>query len=1109
MRRDGRPAGQPIDNSVRMERALCPVLIGREDELSELEDALLAANRGEGQVVLLAGDAGMGKTRLSTELMRRARKMGMTVVMGACSEADLALPYLPFLEAIGNHLAAADLDDIRRKLGPVRRELAHLFPQLEPEGVAEVVADQTQGKLRLFEAVLALLNLAAAESGLVVVVEDIHWADASTRELFDYLTRRLRSARILVLATYRRDEMHRRHPLLPLIQGWRRSSSATVIELEPLTPARVAEMVVAIFDLSEGVQDDTREFLHARTEGNPFVLEEMLKAALDRGDIFRNEKGWTRKALGEFRIPDSVRDTILLRLDRFDERQLDVLRAAAVLGSTFDYSTLLEVAEADPSIVQEAVEISVRQQLLVDIPGKGGRYRFRHALTREAIYDDIIAPRRERLHARAAEVLGRRPEVPAIELCHHLLAGGRRAEAVPLALKAAGEAERAYAYLAAAALYEKVLSEITDAELRSNTVCKLGLAYHLAGKSAQGRDYLGEGIRLLEARGERQLAARYRLDYARCIWELNHPKAALKEYEVARAALEEFGPSEALAVAYVRLAGMRQFGFDSQGAVTMADKAIEVAEAVDADMPRIWAYTFKGGGLAGLGRITEGIEFLDRSYSEALESGMFYIAANALYNGCVVRYVNFRGEELPQRLELFRDLPPTAVFQINALTVEAVIAAMAGRLDECLAIHRQIIELAAELDADIWVHRSLNWSAAIQLDRGLVDEAAATVVRAGVPEGEQENMIQVGARIRIAIQRGNVAEATREALEMMEATKDWSALARIEILDRSAALFHTIGDTSRVVEVAEVVATLGLSPGNPQVDRIAARDALAGGKIEEAVRLARRSTEFLLERGYWLWSTDSRLLLAEALALAGDTAAARQSVEALAAECAERGADGILQSAREVAGRVGISLAQAAATEPGPGTNATATPVGKGERFVTVLFADIRGYTAISQDKAPPEMAEKITTFQRWATSEVEKNQGLIDKFAGDALMATFNVSGAHVDHALHALRCALALRDKAAALDLPLGVGIATGPAVVGALTAGANVSVVGNATNLAARLQAAARGGEVVLAEETHRRVAGWLEERQYDSMPEQLQVKGFDAPVKAYRVKQRAPD
>ncbi len=187
-----------------MERVLCPILIGRDEELSRLEDALLSANRGEGQVVLLAGDAGMGKTRLANELAERALQQGMTVVLGGCSEAELALPYLPFLEAVGNHLAASDLEQIRERLGPVRRELAHLFPQLEPEGVPPDI-DSTQGRLRLFEAMLALLRIPAQETGLLVVIEDLHWADALTRELLDYLTRRLPLARILVLGTYRRE----------------------------------------------------------------------------------------------------------------------------------------------------------------------------------------------------------------------------------------------------------------------------------------------------------------------------------------------------------------------------------------------------------------------------------------------------------------------------------------------------------------------------------------------------------------------------------------------------------------------------------------------------------------------------------------------------------------------------------------------------------------------------------------------------------------------------------------------------------------------------------------------------------------------------------------
>ena len=152
-----------------MERALCPVLVGREAELSQLEDALLGSNRGEAQVVVLAGDAGMGKTRLATELQRRARRLGMNVMWGGCSEADLALPYLPFLEAIGNFIRGMDLPDLRNKLGVEARELAHLFPQLAAEGVAPDL-DSMQGRLRPYEAALALLALPARDKGLLILL---------------------------------------------------------------------------------------------------------------------------------------------------------------------------------------------------------------------------------------------------------------------------------------------------------------------------------------------------------------------------------------------------------------------------------------------------------------------------------------------------------------------------------------------------------------------------------------------------------------------------------------------------------------------------------------------------------------------------------------------------------------------------------------------------------------------------------------------------------------------------------------------------------------------------------------------------------------------------
>ena len=271
-----------------MDRVVCPVLIGRETELTELEDALLAANRGDGQIVLLAGEAGVGKSRLASEVERRARKIGMTVLSGGCSEADLALPYLPFLEALGNYLTTVDLEQVRKELGSLRRELAHLFPQLEPEAETRETGDPMQAKLRLFEAILALLRIAAQQTGLLLVLEDLHWSDASTRELLDYLTRRLKGTRIMLLGTYRADELNRKHPLAHHIQAWRRTKAALVIDLSPLPPDGIAGMVRAIFD-SEEVTDEFRDFLHRRSEGNPFVLEELLKDAVDRGDIYRTE----------------------------------------------------------------------------------------------------------------------------------------------------------------------------------------------------------------------------------------------------------------------------------------------------------------------------------------------------------------------------------------------------------------------------------------------------------------------------------------------------------------------------------------------------------------------------------------------------------------------------------------------------------------------------------------------------------------------------------------------------------------------------------------------------------------------------------------------------
>jgi adenylate cyclase len=179
-------------------------------------------------------------------------------------------------------------------------------------------------------------------------------------------------------------------------------------------------------------------------------------------------------------------------------------------------------------------------------------------------------------------------------------------------------------------------------------------------------------------------------------------------------------------------------------------------------------------------------------------------------------------------------------------------------------------------------------------------------------------------------------------------------------------------------------------------------------------------------------------------------------------------------------------------------------PVAAGERFVTSLFADVRGYTPVAAASSPEELADRLTTLHRWAAAEVGRRRGIVDKFAGDAVMATFNATGARVDHAVLALEAALALRDKAALMDLPVGIGIAVGPAVVTQTVADANLSVLGPTTNLAARLQSAAAGGEILLSDEAFRRVEAWLGERGLGAGREELVLKGFESAQPAYRLR-----
>lgn len=1113
-----------------LDRALCPVLVGRSAQLEVLEDALLAADRGEGQVVVLAGEAGMGKTRLAEELHAVAQRAGTVVMQGSCSEAELALPYLPYLEAIGNYLALVDLDQLRERLGPFRRELAQLFPQVDPEAGHGDGGDPMQGRLRLFEALIALLRIPADEHGLLLIVEDVHWADASTRNLLDYMTRRLRTTRIMVVATYRSDELHRRHPLLPMVQGWRRSGTARIVELEPLSPDGIADMVKAIFD-EEEVSDEFRDFLYERSEGNPFVAEELLKAALDRGDIYRTESGWDRREIRELTLPRTVTDSVLLRLERLSAEDADILRAAAVLGRSFDYRTLAAVSGPDEERVQEGLRLFVHQQLMEEEP-KTHRYRFRHALTREAVYQDLITPRRLALHSRAAEALSTIPGIPPVDLAYHLLAAEKREEAIPAVRAAAAEAERRFGFGEAAALYERIIPLLEDEVERAEVLCLEGQAHYWAGTGARGQPLLEEGIPILERGGRGGDAAHFRLVLGRTYWERSRPDLAREEYERAREMLEPLGPTEDLATAYVRLAGLELFEYEVDAAAELAGRARDIATQAGAVGARIWAEVFVGSALAyGEERREEGLRLLDQARREAIEHDVPWIAGNAMFNELETRVYVYQPREALERVPTYRDFLARGQWPVpGADLVEGVARLYMGEPEAAHAVLEMVSQTAEEAGFTTfagWASRS-DAQALSMLDRH--EEARALLPG---PSGRQERQDAVPAAaiaMRVLVDAGDVNAALAEAQQaiglLARRPRDWVPEERW-LADTIMEVLLAADRAAEAERVAERVRASGVREGDPYIRRSEGRWALAGANAGAAARLLKDAADSFRAVEYRDEEWRTRRLLADALAAAGQGEEAERELRGVLLEAQEHGHVQEARRAGEALRRVGASADEpkglrrrsvrergrrrppaerAGAKRP---REAIAEPAGDGgpsrpsEVVATVMFLDVRGYTAMTAERAPQETVDRLASLHRWAKQEVERHHGAVDKFAGDAVMAVFNVSGARLDHAIHAVAAALAIRDKAAYAGLPVGIGLATGPAVVGRLAEGANLSAVGETTNLASRLQAKAEAGEILLSEETYRRVRAWLVGRNLTASAAELELKGFERPVGTFRL------
>ncbi|HEV3233430.1 MAG TPA: AAA family ATPase [Candidatus Dormibacteraeota bacterium] len=509
-------------------RGVSDVFVGRSGDVAELMRAWEEARLGRTQMGFLAGDAGIGKTRLASEFARKVNEEGGLVLYGRSNE-DILVPYQPFAEGLDHYVGTSSPMELRTQLGSTANILVRMVPRVGerlPGLLPAPDVDPEESRYRLFDAVARTLRAISEAKPLLLVLDDLHWADRASLLLLQFLAQRLPDARILVLGTYRDVEVDRNHPLTETLGQLRLEANHHKLALSGLTANDIGFLLSA---LSRQELDDAAlslaRALHRETEGNPFFTGEILRHLLETGHIYEQDGRWMSDATSveDLGIPEGVRAVIGRRLSRLSEECYRALGVGSVFGREFDAGVLLLATDLGEDELTVLLDDAVEHQVLTEVPGAFGRYSFAHALIRQALYESLTLTRRVRLHYRIGEALENlyagdlEPHLP--ELAHHFVEaapGGDLQKALEYTMRNGARAASQYAYEEACRHYEKALELLEDIQspvTRCEVLIALGEARLNAGEYARAREAFRDAAQAAEPLGMSRHLARAALGY--------------------------------------------------------------------------------------------------------------------------------------------------------------------------------------------------------------------------------------------------------------------------------------------------------------------------------------------------------------------------------------------------------------------------------------------------------------------------------------------------------------------------------------------------------------------------------------------------------------------
>ncbi|MFN8472861.1 MAG: AAA family ATPase [Anaerolineae bacterium] len=804
--RSSPPASVPLPSLIEGRTEL----VGRQRELAQLRQEWARVKEGRTRIALLSGEPGIGKTRLAHELIAEAARDGASILRGGCYEYEATTPYLPFVEALRAYVRAQPASVLRQRLGPTAPEIARLAPELDakigPLTPNPALSPEDE-RLRLFDNVGRFLASLAGERGLLLFIDDLHWADGATIALLRYLLRNLPADRIFVLATYREDEIGRSHPLADALVTWHRDRIATRLPLSRLSGDETAALLATLFHQAT-VSDEFAEAIFQETEGNPFFTEEVVKSLIETGQVYREGEGWGRRAVAELAIPPSIREAIGRRFTRLSKPCVETLCSAAALGKTFHFYELAAVSPASEEELLDTLDEASTAQVIRSVTADG--FTFTHDKIRETLLEELNPIRRRRLHGRIGEGLEKLYAAQAVNhaatLAYHFVESNDWQRALAYSSQAAENAERVFAqeeaieYLAlarksAVALgdpqTEAIICEqlgdlyyggkatlavenyLTALELTQSTAKRAVLKSRIGAVCAQigdrrGEEFLEAALHELDPETQGGELARAMAHLGRFRHYRGQHRQAIALLEQAHALVEPLDDVATLVFIFFYLAGnyVQMACYKESGVYARRD--LHLGELHDSPVATLHALMYLGENARLMGDWPKGLDYLAQQRSLAQKLGSERVLAWGFFTEAEIQHAlgnlvaaHSEARDAHDRVRQIDDLRGVTHFGYLRAMIETDLG-----LDESASTHIEKALAAASTADHIYPYCLARWAAAyfhVQLEEwaaaaDILDEAVTQVA----PTDHRQGPLQFGpTHAEAYLGLGRVAEAVR------------------------------------------------------------------------------------------------------------------------------------------------------------------------------------------------------------------------------------------------------------------------------------------------------------------------------------------------------------